>query len=279
MSLTMPLPGGVRTQPFGVSHMAIQPSMWYRGTEKAWWSAFPGASGWSPNVHAGVDFAGRPAGSALVAAESGTVTRADYDRYQGGGWVVEVEIRPGVRYSYNHCQYLAAYVGKKVARGQKIAAVGATGTIWTGSQFVRSSYGVHVHALLTFSERHSDGITRPMLHDFADFMAGGARAGSSLIRPAGVPDTSTSTTVPRADGAPPAMRFRARNMAKTLKAGKPIRNGASIRSTTLTKTVGEQSVRVIGEMKRTGSYDPWYVYAYYLGNGHAFCYSPGVDFK
>lgn len=183
MALAMPLPGGIRTQPFGRSAMSIQPSMWYRGTEKAWWTNFPGSSGWSPDVHAGVDFAGKPAGSALVAAEAGVVTRAEYDRYNGGGWVIEVEIRPGVRYSYNHCQNLLAWLGARVARGQRIANVGATGTILQNGQFIRSTYGVHVHVVMTITERHTDGATRKMLHDFGDFMAGGARASSTLIRP------------------------------------------------------------------------------------------------
>ena len=94
-----------------------------------------------------------------------------------------------------------------------------------------------------------------------------------------LPDTSTPTAALRADYGAPNMRFRARNMQMTLKAGKPIRNGASINAATVARTPSEQSVHVIGEMKPTGSYDPWYIYAYYLGNGHAFCYSPRIDFK
>lgn len=95
----------------------------------------------------------------------------------------------------------------------------------------------------------------------------------------GTTTTPTPTTIPRADGAPPAMRFRARNELMTLRAGKPVRSGASISASTLTTTTKDQSVRVIGEMKPTGSYDPWFIYAYYLGNGHAFCYSPRIDFR
>ncbi len=92
-----------------------------------------------------------------------------------------------------------------------------------------------------------------------------------------LPNTSTSTTIPRADGAPVAMRFTAMSRAATIKAGKPIRSGASIRAKTVATTTKAQSVRLVGAMRPTGSYDPWYLYAYYLGNGHAFCYSPGVD--
>jgi hypothetical protein len=188
MALTLPLPGGVITQRFGPSSMAVQPSMFIRYTEKAYWVQFPGWTEFSENVHAGVDFAGMPAGSSLVAAEDGTVVRAEYDRYNGGGWVIEVEIRPGVRYSYNHCQSLAKWAGAKVRKGETIARVGATGTIWdpeTG-QFVRSTYGVHCHALLLIRETGPDGVTRTMLHDYLDFAAGGSRAGSSLVRPPSV---------------------------------------------------------------------------------------------
>lgn len=93
------------------------------------------------------------------------------------------------------------------------------------------------------------------------------------------PTPPSSSTIHRADGAPPTMRFRARNDVKVLRNGKPIRDGASVNAKILTYAKGDQSVRVVGEMKPTGSYDPWYVFAYYLGNGHAFVYAPGVDFR
>ena len=184
MALSRPLPGGIKTQPFGPSHMDIQPSMYYRGTEKAYWSPFPGQSGFSPNVHAGVDYAGKPAGTRLIAAEAGTVVRSTYDSVNGGGNVVEVEIRPGVRYSYNHCQSRLVGLNAKVTKGQAIATVGATGTILlSNGTRVRSTYGVHCHTVMTVAEKGSDGITRTMLHDFEDFCSGGSRATSSLIKP------------------------------------------------------------------------------------------------
>ena len=190
MSLLMPLPGGVKTQNFGPSAMSIQPAMWHIGTDRAWWSPIPG-SVWNENVHAGTDFAGKPAGSPLVAAEAGIVTRADYDRYNGGGWVIEVEIRPGVRYSYNHCQSLLRWVGARVARGETIARVGATGTILQNGQFVRSTYGVHVHVVLTITTTIATGFVRDLLYDFADFMYGGSKAASSLVKP------PTTTSYPK----------------------------------------------------------------------------------
>lgn len=185
MALTLPLPGGVITQRFGPSPMRVQPSMFLRYTEKAYWNKFPGWTEFSEDVHAGVDFAGMPAGSPLVAPEAATIVRAEYDRYNGGGWVLEGEIRPGVRWSLNHCQALGKGVGAHVDKGERVATVGATGTIYnyaTG-QFERSTYGVHCHTLLTVREEGPDGITRTMLHDFLDFVTGGARAGSPLVRP------------------------------------------------------------------------------------------------
>lgn len=185
MALANPLPGGTMTQRFGPSVMSIQPTMWVLGTIKAHWQWFTGAV-LNYNVHAGVDFAGMVSGSALVAAESGVVTRSEYDGINGGGNVVEVQIRPGVKYSYNHCQQRFVSVGQHVSRGQKIASVGATGTITNpdGTK-VRSAYGVHCHTLLLIYEN-----SRWMIYDFLDFMAGGSNANDSRIKP---PSTTVDT--------------------------------------------------------------------------------------
>lgn len=182
MSLRKPLPYGYLTQPFGPSALSVEPSMWYSSTRRAYWNPYPGSK-FSTNVHAGVDFGGRAEGSPLVAAEKGIVTRSEFDKYNGGGNVVEVEIRPNVRYSYNHCKARLVVVGQKVTRGQKIATVGCTGTIWTGTTYIRSCYGTHVHVNLTIREKLSDGVTRTMLYDFADFMEGGKLADSSKVKP------------------------------------------------------------------------------------------------
>jgi hypothetical protein len=179
MALASPLPTGSITQRFGPSTQAIQPSMYHEGTHRAWWQFI---SGWSfnANCHAGVDFAGGVAGTPLYAAEAGTVTKSWYDGVNGGGHVVEVEIRSGVRYSYNHCSTRYVGVGAKVGRGARIAGIGATGTILLadGSK-VRSAYGVHCHAVLTMR----DSAGRWILYDFADFMAGGSHAGDARVKP------------------------------------------------------------------------------------------------
>jgi hypothetical protein len=88
-----------------------------------------------------------------------------------------------------------------------------------------------------------------------------------------------STSIPRADYGAATMRFRARNLTGVLRTGKPVRNGAKVTATTVARTPAATTVHIIGEMKPTGAYDPWYIYAYYLGNGHAFCYSPKIDFS
>lgn len=179
MGLASPLPTGSITQRFGPSTMAIQPSMWHEGTHRAWWQYIPGWT-FNQNCHAGVDFAGGVAGTPLVAAEAGTVTKSYYDDINGGGHVVEVEIRPGVRYSYNHCSSRWVSVGQKVARGQKIAGIGATGTILLSSgEKVRSAYGVHNHCVLMIR----DSAGRWILYDFADFMAGGSHANDARVKP------------------------------------------------------------------------------------------------
>ncbi len=180
--MALKAPGGHITQGFGPSVLAVEPAAWVSATRRAYWLAYPGGK-YSKHVHMGVDFGGLAVGRALLAAEAGTVTRSEFDRYNGGGNVVEVEIRPGVRYSYNHCDSRRVRVGAKVTRGQIIATLGCTGTIWTGTTFIPSCLAPHVHVNLTIRERLSDGITRTMLYDFSDFLPGGKLEDDPRIRP------------------------------------------------------------------------------------------------
>lgn len=178
MALTLPLPGGILTQRFGPSAMSIQPSMWYRrtdqGFESAYWVWYQGCNGFSTDVHAGVDFAGMPEGSRLVAAESGRIVRREFDRYHGGGNVIRVAIRPGVYYEYNHCAWLTSKgIGQIVRKGETIAGVGRTGTVT----------GVHVHENVIIEQRGADGIVRPILRNPLDFMPGGRYADNPKIQP------------------------------------------------------------------------------------------------
>lgn len=177
-------PGGEMTQAWGPSRLALEPHAWLqikRG--RGYWLAYPGAR-FNSRVHMGVDFGGMGIGQELLAAEAGTVTASFYDKFNGGGNVVEIEIRPGVRYSYNHCDTrLVNRVGRHVRRGTPIATVGCSGTIWTGQVFIASCLAAHCHVNLTIREKLSDGITRTMLYDFADFLDGGSKEDDPRIRP------------------------------------------------------------------------------------------------
>lgn len=179
-------PGGHVTQPFGPSILAVEPDAWVsrrdRMTRRAYWQPFPGAV-YQRHMHMGVDFGGLDVGRALLALEAGKVTRSEFDRFNGGGNVVEVEIRPDVRYSLNHLDARKVKVGAVVRRGQIIGTMGCTGTLWTGKVFIPSCLGAHVHVNLTIRERLSDGIRRTMLYDVSDFMAGGEREDDPRIRP------------------------------------------------------------------------------------------------
>jgi hypothetical protein len=183
--LRFPAPGGRVTQEFGHSTLAVQPSMWRESNNsKAYWQRYPGADVFDANVHAGFDVAGLAAGSPLVAPEAGTVVRSEYDGDNGGGHVVEIEIRPGTRVSHNHCSARLVSAGQKVTKGLKVATIGATGTItMPDGTKVRSAYGVHDHFVLTIRERGSDGVTRTMLYNPRPFLEGGALAGDARIKP------------------------------------------------------------------------------------------------
>lgn len=177
-------PGGRITQGFGPSILSIEPAAYVSATRRAYWQAYPGGR-YEKHVHMGVDFGGLGVGRSLFAMERGIVTRSEFDRYNGGGNVVEVAIagHPNVRYSYNHCQERKVRVGARVKRGQIIATMGCTGTIWTGRVFIPSCLGAHNHVNLTIRERLSDGITRTMLYDVSDFMAGGPLANDPRVSP------------------------------------------------------------------------------------------------
>ena len=92
-----------------------------------------GARGLNGKAHSGLDIAA-PWGTPVLAALSGTVIRAGWDRFGYGNLVV---IR-GVdqhEYWYAHNSSLAVRVGQKVQQGQMISRVGSTGF----------SSGAHLH--------------------------------------------------------------------------------------------------------------------------------------
>jgi murein DD-endopeptidase MepM/ murein hydrolase activator NlpD len=75
--------------------------------------------------HLGVDIAA-PAGTPIKASAGGTVTLSERDLYFTGGTVV-IDHGYGLSTVYVHLERIDAHVGDKVAQGQTIGLLGATG--------------------------------------------------------------------------------------------------------------------------------------------------------
>jgi murein DD-endopeptidase MepM/ murein hydrolase activator NlpD len=67
-----------------------------------------------------------PTGTPVVAAADATVTFADMDVYFTGGTLI-LEHGSGVSSTYSHLSRIDVSVGARVAKGQVVGAVGATG--------------------------------------------------------------------------------------------------------------------------------------------------------
>ena len=83
-------------------------------------------------LHQGQDFRGRP-GSAIRAAAAGKIVRAGW--WAGYGRAVEIDHGGGLRTRYGHMSKLDVKVGQRIARGDRIGAMGSTGR----------STGTHLH--------------------------------------------------------------------------------------------------------------------------------------
>ncbi|MGC9380292.1 M23 family metallopeptidase [Streptomyces sp. MH13] len=81
---------------------------------------------WSSGYHTGLDFAA-PTGTLLKAVHSGTITSAGYDGSYGYKTVLTLE--DGTEIWYAHQSSISVSVGQKVATGDIIGRVGATGNV------------------------------------------------------------------------------------------------------------------------------------------------------
>ena len=90
------------------------------------------SGGWSSGYHTGLDFAA-PSGTAVVAAQSGTVTAAGYNGAYGNQ--VTIQHADGTVTTYAHLSSISVSAGQSVGGGERIGAVGSTG----------NSTGPHLH--------------------------------------------------------------------------------------------------------------------------------------
>ena len=90
-----------------------------------------------PIGHNGIDY-GAPYGTPILAAEEGTVIKAEY--YGGYGNCVFIAHENGIETRYGHMSLLNVQVGDVVKRGQQIGLVGSTG----------HSTGPHLHFEVIF---------------------------------------------------------------------------------------------------------------------------------
>lgn len=97
----------------------------------------------SYSFHSGIDLAASE-GSPIYAVLDGTVSAAKYD--SGYGNYVILDHADGMQTLYAHCSSLCVESGDRVARGEQIALVGATG----------SATGPHLHLELRYGGQRYD---------------------------------------------------------------------------------------------------------------------------
>jgi len=94
--------------------------------------------------HLGIDVAA-PRGSPVLAAATGTVTLAEPDLFFTGGTVI-IDHGYGLATTYQHMDSLAVKLGERVAAGERVGTVGATGRVT----------GPHLHWSLNWYEVRLD---------------------------------------------------------------------------------------------------------------------------
>ena len=129
LALTWPLLGGVLTQPFGPSSLALEPPL-----------------GQYAHFHTGIDIAA-PYGSPVLAAADGLVVSVQHTSVGYGNYVI-IAHGGGLLTLYGHLADTTVVEGQQVGRGQVIGHEGATGL----------ATGPHVH----FEVRYNGAVVDPM---------------------------------------------------------------------------------------------------------------------
>jgi len=252
--------------PYGVPGYYSQPAMYASGSTVAWWQPYKQWAHYA-HFHNGLDIAG-PEGLALRAIETGRVIFSGW-KSNGGGWVIEVEIRPGTRYTFNHCQKLLAAIGARVSRGQIIAAIGSSGT----------ATGDHCHLSLDILEKGPDGVSRWLMWNPKYFMTGGPYQYDPRIAPLSYEPIPKPITPPTMEVWQVPLRYRSATGTATVAKGKPFRTRATVSQAPVGYFNEDTQVRKIGRFDKTGSYDDWYLVDWYRGNGSGQAIVTSVDFK
>ena len=143
---------------------------WHRSDEDAMFGWYSGAS--KGLFHAGLDFPA-PDGTAIVAPEASIIEAASWaplgSAFDGGGLGVQGRIAGGMHWRSNHMSAEQVSVGQKVAKGQKVGAVGHTG----------HAFGAHDHFVLFTIQASGAYLFRNPAH----YLPGGKYATSPLIAP------------------------------------------------------------------------------------------------
>lgn len=169
MVLLSTVQGAQVTQRFGPSALRVEPSMYSTG-DKAYWLPYFGAS-YFEDFHPGIDRSA-PTGTQVLAMEAGTVTFAGWKDSVSGNQV-EVEIRPGTRFSVNHLSVVRCRAGQIVGKADVIGSVGSSG----------ATTGPHTHEGVSIREKDSNGVYRTFLYNPALFQVGGRYADDPRVKP------------------------------------------------------------------------------------------------
>lgn len=253
------------TQYWGVPNAGVtslEPAMYASG-DKAYWQPYAGGV-FHSHFHPGIDIA-NVEGTPIHAMESGSVIFANlYDAISGIR--VEVEIRPGTKYSFNHLSRLAVARGDKVTRGQVIGYVGSTG----------ATTGPHAHQAVSHYELDVFGVGRTFLYNPALFLPGGRLQDVAWIKPAGPPPPAPVDPKP-VGGLPVA--FTAKYQKMTIRASKPLRVGPRLSDKSLGSIAKPTAFNAWGYVKgdAVGGSSTWYFGPLYLGGRWQVIYTPTID--